>query len=189
MAYYFRPFPLVEYDIKKNEKTSLLTNIMARFKIVESFQRQEAVYYDYSVKDGERADTIAFKYYNDASLDWVIYVTNNMIDPEFDWPASTNTVNNYIIKKYGSIAAANEQIHHYEQLITSHQVIFDGTIIPERYEQIDLTTYNTLASSKKRIVTSYEYEHRENESKRDIRLLSEDYLPQLLTQVKTVFNI
>jgi len=189
MAYYFRPFNLVEYDIKKNGNTSLLTNIMSRFKIVESFERQEAVYYDYSVKDGERADTIAFKYYNDASLDWVIYITNNMVDPEFDWPASTNTVNKYITKKYGSIAAANEQIHHYEQLITPHQVLFDDTIIPERYEQIDLTTYNTLSSSEKRIITSYEYEHKENEGKRSIKLLSEDNLPELLTQVKTVFNI
>jgi hypothetical protein len=188
MAYYFRPFPLIEYDIKKNQKTSLLTNIMTRFKIVESFQRQEAVYYDYSVKDGERADTIAFKYYNDASLDWVIYLTNNIIDPEFDWPLSTNAANKYIVKKYGSITAANEQVHHYEQLVTAHQVLFDGTVIPEKYEQIDLTTYNSLASADRRIVTAYEYEHRENEAKREIKLLSADFLPDLLTQVKTAFN-
>ena len=188
MAYYFRSFPLIEYDIKKNQKTSLLTNIMTRFKVVESFERQEAVYYDYSVKDGERADTIAFKYYGDATLDWVIYLTNNIIDPEFDWPLSSAALNRYIVKKYGSITAANESIHHYEQLITAHQVLYDGTIIPERYEQVDLTTYNTLASSDKRIVTSYEYEQKENENKRNIKLLSSDFLPDLLTQVKTVFN-
>lgn len=189
MAYYFRPFNLVEYDIKKNGNTSLLTNIMARFKIVESFERQEAVYYDYSVKDGERADTIAFKYYGDASLDWVIYITNNIIDPEFDWPLSSTALGRYIAKKYGSISTAMSETHHYEKLITSHQVLFDGTIIPEKYEQIDLTTYNTLSSSEKRLVTSYEYEQKVNEGKRDIKLLSEDYIPQLLTQVKTVFNI
>ena len=63
MSYYFRPFPLTLYDVKKNGKSSLLTDITSRFKIVEAFQRQEAVYYDYSVKEGERADTIAFKYY------------------------------------------------------------------------------------------------------------------------------
>ncbi len=188
MAYYFRPFELIDYDIKKNGKTSLLTNVMARFKIVESFQRQEAVYYDYSVKDGERADTIAFKYYNDVTLDWVIYLTNNLTDPEFDWPLSSDALNRFIIKKYGSVSTAMSQTHHYEQLITSHEVLFDGTVIPERYEQIDLTQYNTLATSDKRIVTSYEYEQRENEGKRDIKLLSVDYLPDLLTQVKTIFN-
>ncbi len=188
MAYYFAPFNLVEYDIKKNDQTTLLTNIMSRFKIIESFERQEAVYYDYSVKDGERADTIAFKYYGDASLDWVVLVTNNIIDPEFEWPLSSTALNRYIIQKYGSISTASSQTHHYEQLITSHQVLFDGTIIPEYYEEVDLTTYNSLSTSEKRVVTSYEYEQRLNESKRDIKLLSVDFLPELLTQVKTVFN-
>ena len=80
------------------------------------------------------------------------------------------------------------QIHHYEQLVTAHQVLFDGTVIPEKYEQVDLTTYNSLASADRRIVTAYEYEHRENEAKREIKLLSADFLPDLLTQVKTAFN-
>ena len=188
MAFYFRPFNLIEYDIKKNDKTVLLTNIMTRFKIVEAFERQEAVYYDYSVKDSERADTIAFKYYNDASLDWVIYLTNNIIDPEFEWPLGSIALNAFIIKKYGSIATASSDIHHYEQLITPHEVLFDGTVIPELYEEIDKTTYDSLSSTEKRVVTSYEYEQRMNESKRDIKLLSVDFLPELLSQVKTVFN-
>lgn len=188
MAFYFRPFNLIEYDVKKNDKTVLLTNIMSRFKIIEAFERQEAVYYDYSVKDGERADTIAFKYYGDVTLDWVVYLTNNIIDPQFEWPLSSAALNNFIVKKYGSIATASSQVHHYEQLITPHEVLFDGTIISEVYEEIDKTTYDSLSTSEKRIVTSYEYEDRLNESKRDIKLLSVDFLPELLNQVKTVFS-
>ena len=188
MAFYFRPFNLIEYDVKKNNKTVLLTNIMSRFKIVEAFERQEAIYYDYSVKDGERADTIAFKYYDDASLDWVVYLTNNIIDPQFEWPLSSTALNAYIIKKYGSITTASSQIHHYEQLITPHEVLFDGTIISEQYEEIDKTTYDSLSSSEKRIVTSYEYEQKLNEDKRDIKLLSVDFLPDLLNQIKTIFS-
>ena len=42
MAYYFTPFNLIEYDVKKNSKTTLLTNIMSRFKIVEAFVKLEA---------------------------------------------------------------------------------------------------------------------------------------------------
>jgi len=188
MAYYFNSFPLIEYDVKKNNKTELLTNIMSRFKIVEAFQRQEAIYYNYSVKEGERADTIAFKYYGDASLDWIIYLVNDIVDPEFEWPLSNNALNNFIIKKYGSITAANEQIHHYELLVQEHQVLFDGTIIPAKYEEIDLTTYNSLPGSQRKIVTSYEYEVEANDAKRSIKLLDSDFLPSLLTQVRDVFN-
>ena len=188
MAYYFRPFPLTFYDVKKNNKEVLLTNISMRFKVLEAFERQEAVYYEYSVKDGERADTIAFKYYEDASLDWVIYVTNNIIDPQFDWPLSSTALTNYIVKKYGSITTAMEQTHHYEQIIQQHEILFDGTIIPAAYEEIDLITYNSLPSSEKRIVTSYEYEQELNESKRSIKLLSSDFIAPLLSQVKRIFS-
>lgn len=188
MPYYFRPFPLTLYDLKKNGKPTLLTNITSRFKLVEAFQRQEAVYYDYSVKDGERADTIAFKYYGDASLDWVIYLTNDIIDPEFDWPLSNRALNNFITKKYGSVTAAMEQTHHYEQIVQQHEVLFDGTIIPAKYEQIDLTTYGTLASADKRIVTSYEYENEVNESKRNIKLISDEFIMPLMSQVKRIFE-
>jgi len=188
MAYYFRPFPLTTYDIKKNDKSTLLTNITTRFKILEAFERQEAVYYDYSVKDGERADTIAFKYYEDSSLDWIIYLTNNIIDPQFDWPLSSTSLNRYIIKKYGSVTAAMEETHHYEQILQQHEVLFDGTIIPVIREEIDLTTYGALSSSEKRIVTSYEYEQELNESKRSIKLLSADFIAPLLSQVKRIFD-
>ncbi len=188
MAYYFKPFPLVAYDIKKNNQPAILTNIMARFKLVEAFQRQEAIYYNYTVKDGERADVIAFKYYGDASLDWVIYVTNNIIDPQFDWPLSSRSLLKYIVKKYGSITAAKQQIHEYQLILNEAIVEFDGTIIPARYEPIDLTTYNSLQNSQKRIVTSYEYEIENNDDKREIKLLSSDLIGQLLAQVNTVFE-
>jgi len=188
MPYYFRPFPLTTYDIKKNGEQTLLTNITARFKLVEAFQRQEAVYYEYSVKEGERADTIAFKYYGDPSLDWIIYLTNDIVDPDFEWPLSNQSLKNFIVKKYGSITAAMEQTHHYEQIIQQHEVLFDGTIIPAEYEEIDLTTYNSLAAAEKRIVTSYEYEVDANESKRSIKLLSEDFVAPLLSQVKRIFE-
>lgn len=188
MAYYFRPFPLINYDLKKNGKPVLLTNIMQRFKILESFKRQERVYYNYSVKDGERADVIAFKYYDDPSLDWVIYLVNGITDPEFDWPLSTNNLNKFMIKKYGSIQTAMSQTHHYEQILNLQTTLFDGTIIPERFLEVDLTTYNTLPEADKRIVTAYEYEERLNESKRDIKLMSNEFLLNFLNQVETIFE-
>ncbi len=188
MAFYFSPFPLVLYDVKKNDRSTVLTNIMKRFKIVEAFQRQEAIYYNYVVKDGERADVIAFKYYGDSSLDWVIYLTNNIIDPQFDWPLSSRSLLKYIAKKYGSINAAKQQIYQYQQILNLGSVLFDGTIIPARYEPIDLLTYNTLPPSEKRIVTAYEYEVEENDEKREIKLLSSDFTSQLLAQVNTVFE-
>jgi hypothetical protein len=92
------------------------------------------------------------------------------------------------VKKYGSIVAARQQIHAYQLILNQAIVDIDGTITPARYEPIDLTTYNTLSQSQKRIVTAYEYEVQLNDSKREIELLSADFISQLLAQVNTVFE-
>lgn len=186
--FYFEPFPTIQYDIKKDGVTSNVTNLFLRYKIVDIFKNQSAVYYNYSIKDGERPDIIASKYYEDESLDWIILLTNNIIDPQFDWPLDRRSFENFIAKKYGSVSTARSQTHHYEQITQQQQVLFDGTIVPEEYFEIDLTTYNTLSEADKRIVTSYEYEERINEAKRDIKILSEDYVFDLINQVKEVFD-
>ena len=188
MSYYFEPFPLIRYDLKKNNNSSVLTNIATRFKMANAFESVNAVYYNYSIKEGERADQIAFKYYDDASLDWILYVINNVTDPEFDWPLDRKSLDNYIIKKYGSIQTAISQIHHYEQIVQSHNVLFDGTIIPEEVVEIDLQTYNILPADERKIIYSYDYETNENDKKRDIKLLAREYLTTVLNRVEVAFR-
>lgn len=188
MAFYFQPFQTIDYDIKKNGKKTTMTNIFLRFKIVEAFKKQQAVYYNYSVKDNERADIIAFKYYEDASLDWIIYLINDIVDPQFDWPLDRRSFENFIIKKYGSLSAAYSETHHYEQILQQQQVLFDGTIIPEKTIQVDLTTYNSLAEADRKLITSYAYEEQLNEDKREIKLLSTDFVFNLLNQVEEAFQ-
>ena len=188
MPFYFENFPKVSYDIDKSGNTLDVTNLFVRYKLIDAFKKQPAVYYNYNIQDNERPDVIAAKYYEDASLDWIILLTNNIIDPQFEWPLDSRSFENFIKKKYGSVKTAREQTHHYEQITQQQSVLFDGTIVPEEYFEIDLTTYNTLSSSDKRIVTSYEYEERINEAKREIKILSEDYVLSLLTQVRESFE-
>ena len=97
MPFYFEPFPTVLYDIKKNGKKVELTNLFLRYKIVEAFKNQKATYYNYNIKEGERPDTIAFKYYGDASLDWIILLTNNIIDPQFEWPLDKRSFQRFLV--------------------------------------------------------------------------------------------
>ena len=81
MAYYFKEFPKTRYSLKKNNNFELLTNITLRYKLRNSIKKRTAVYYDYVVKDSDRPDIIAEKYYEDSRLDWVIFLVNDIIDP------------------------------------------------------------------------------------------------------------
>lgn len=188
MAFYFEYFPTVQYDIKKNGNFNLLTNIMLRFKIQNKLKEKRAVFYDFQIRDGQRADEIAFKYYDDERLDWIIYITNNIVDPQFDWPLDYRTFTNFIKEKYTSIESAKSTIHHYEKILNTQSILADGTIIPERYVEVDETTYNLTSTSSRRVIYNYDYEDRINEKKRNIKILQAQYVDSVIQEVEDIFK-
>ena len=188
MAFYFRPFPLVRYDIKKNKLPLLLTNVTARYKIRDILKNKVAIYYDYIVKDGDRPDNIAFKYYEDETLDWLIYIVNDIIDPYYDWPLDQDAFNKYIRTLYGSVAGAKGTVFEYRKIITKQKVLFDGTNVPERYVVVDQNTYNTLAADLRREVDAYEYYEEQNNNKRRIRLLDKRFAANVKSEVEVIFG-
>jgi hypothetical protein len=188
MAFYFRPFPLINYDIKKNKLPLLLTNVTARYKIRDILKNKVAIYYDYIVKDGDRPDNIAFKYYEDETLDWLIYIVNDIIDPYYDWPLDQDAFNKYIRTLYGSVAGAKGTVFEYRKIITKQKVLFDGTNVPERYVVVDQNTYNTLAADLRREVDAYEYYEEQNNNKRRIRLLDKRFAANVKSEVEVIFG-
>jgi len=188
MPFFFESFPTVNYDLKKNNKLEILTNVTVRFKIQEVLTNRTVVAYDYNVKDGERPDIIAHKYYGDASLDWIILLVNNIIDPFYDWPLDSRSLDRYLRSKYGNIQTAQDTIQHYEQIIRPASVRFDGSNIAEKSVIVDLDTYNTLPSSSRRIVTAYDYEVELNEQKSQIKILDRRYVTQIVNQVDAIFE-
>jgi hypothetical protein len=192
MPFYFRNFPFVSYDIDGDGISQVVQNPLVRFKIVEKLQNSKFLYQEYIIEE-ESASEISFKFYGNETLDWVIYVTNNIIDPKYDWPLGYRDFNNFIIKKYGSVENASRQtttdnIHHYEWIVQQQQVLFDGTKIPERRLIIDKAKYDTLPVSERDIVRNFEYEQRLNDDKRNIKLLREEFLQQFLAEVRSALS-
>ena len=188
MAFYFRPFPKISYDIKKNKLPLLLTNVTARYKIRDALKNKVAIYYDYIVKDSDRPDLIAFKYYDDETLDWLIYLVNDIIDPYYDWPLSQDAFNKYMKTLYGSVDVAKATVFEYRKILNKQSVLFDGTIIPERFVVVDQNVYNGLATDLRREVDAYEYYEEENNEKRKIRLLDKRFVGLVVAEVETIFG-
>jgi len=125
MAGYFNFFPTTNYA------NNLATNIITKVKFDESVQRNLAIFYPYTIKRGERADQIAARVYEDPTLDWIIYLSNNITDPYYDWPLSQEQFNQYIITKYGTIPNA-EQIAFYKNNYESD----DSLLSPVAYDSL-----------------------------------------------------
>lgn len=132
MFTYFTKYPVIPYN------GSLAINILARVKFTEAAKKAGAVFYPYSVSDGERPDIIAANYYDDPRYSWVIYLANDIIDPYHDWILTEKEFRDYIIKKYGSIDKAYREIAYWE----------DNWYADET--TLSISAYNALSAARKK---------------------------------------
>lgn len=188
MSHYFKYFPTTDYDIDKSNSNLLLTNITRRFTIKDTLSGAGAIFYKYQIKDTDRPDIIAEKLYGDGTLDWIILLVNDIVDPYYDWPLTQNNLENFITKKYGSISTAQAVTHHYERIISKLKKHTDGSIIPERAVEVDLTTYNSLTAANRRLVTNYDFEVNENDKRREIILLDKKFIKLVVNEYKEVLR-
>ena len=188
MSRYFRYFPTVQYDLIQNGNPITLTNIMRRFVVESKLKDQINIFYDYTIQAGDRPDVIAEKYYGDANLAWLVLHFNDITDPFFGWGLNDVDLENYIRGKYGSIPAAQAEVHEYRQVLNEAQTFYDGTVVPKRYVVVDQTTYNLLSESSRESISKFEYEIEQNDKKRQIKILDKRYVDQVIAEVKTILK-
>ena len=106
-----------------------------------------------------------------------------MTDPIYDWPLGTREFGAYVKNKYGSLAIAKNSIHQYEKILRT-RVEATGTTDPieEARIIIDETTYDTLDTDVRNIKYCYDWEVDRNEAKRDIKLISRNFVADILTE-------
>lgn len=188
MSFYFKSFPKVNYELKKNKNPLLLTNITQRFKIRNTLKSFSAIYYDYLVQDTDRPDLVAFKYYGDETLDWVLFLINDIIDPYYDWPMDQRTFNNYMKSLYGSVDSAKSTVFEYRKILNEQGHLIDGTVLPKRTVVIDTNTYNSLPPTSREIIYGYNYYEEINDLKRRIRILDKNFIGLVTREVENIFN-
>ena len=91
---YFENFPIVEYDGQK------IRDISRRNTFIKNVTTNPFAFQPYTVHEGERPEDIAQFYYGSTDYTWVVYLSNNIVDPYHEWPKATEDFNNYLIDKY-----------------------------------------------------------------------------------------
>lgn len=101
---YFQDFPVVPYPyyIGNKRQIALARNILRHVAFSKDINNQ-AVFLEYSIKDGERPEHIANRIYGNPNDYWAILLANNITDPYHGWYKSQNTMELYIQKKYTGI--------------------------------------------------------------------------------------
>ena len=163
---FFNKFPLIAYDMTNTGAYKLLPDIIRRVKLRSAIKDGQFIFDSYDVKDGERPEDVAYKWFGDAEYHWVILMTNNITDRFYQWPMTQPQFYEYITDKYADI----DGIHHYEIAKTSGVTTSQG---PGDYSYlVECNSDESGASS----ITNREYEERQQDSIRQIQLLDKRYL-------------
>ena len=167
---YFDMFPQLFYDSKGDGKYTIMTNLLARVKLIDDVKLNIVDFDYYNVKDGETPEMIAHKYYGDINLHWTILTVNDVIDYYEDWPMSVQRFEEFIKDKYDN----PQGIHHYEISQTSG----DATVT------IDVGM-NTTEYPSATAISNYQYEDGLQEKKRQIRLIQPRYIKEFVKEFES----
>ena len=107
---YFSSFPYTFYSLDDAASAQLITNIGIRAKFSEEIKNQYGLYDEYDIKDGETPELVADKFYSNPQLHWIVLMYNDITDPRFEWPLTTNHVIKYVNGKYANSTGT----HHFE---------------------------------------------------------------------------
>ena len=140
------------------------------------------VFEKYSVKGDDRPDNVAHEIYGDANLDWVVLLSNNIVNIQNEWPLAQQAFETYILDKYKTSAKLDE-IHHYESNEVKDQsgvIIFPKGVRVSAAQSVSyyepLNDESITVNPVSKAVTNFEYEVKVNDEKRRIFLIKPIYL-------------
>lgn len=197
MSNYFSKIPNFDYVSRlPNAKISdyiRVKNFFKRAKLREDIFQELAFFEKYTIEGDDRPDNVAFKVYDDPTFDWVVLLSNNIINIQSEWPLPQTDFDRFLLDKYGDYNTLYNGVHHYEtrEVKNSNGVIIvpSGLQVQDGYsvsyydffldQQID--TGNLAVP-----VTNYEYEESLNNQKRIIFVLKPFYLNVVINDLESI---
>ena len=168
------------YDSKGTKQFKLLPQIIKRVKLRAGIKSGMFLFDEYDVKDGEKPEDIAFKFYGDAGLHWVILMTNDITDRYYGWPMTQPQFQEFIEDKYG--LANIDATHHYEIATQSGKTSSSGH--NDYSHRVECMSDEDGATA----VTNREYEQRIQYKNRAIRLLDQKYLNKFVEEFEQLIQ-
>ena len=192
---YFRQVPRLDYPSLANDRQSAydfqtVKNLFKRAVMRDDIFNEVTAFEKYSVQGDERPDQVAYNFYEDSGLDWVILTTNNIIHVRDEWPMSNQDFLNYLNSKYTESELSN--VHHYETKIIRDSrgrlIQPEGLIVPEGHSVTFLDNGVLRTESSLTLVSFLNHETTLNDNKREINILRSEFLTIFLDDIKNIMR-
>jgi hypothetical protein len=219
---YFRKVPNFEYVSRNSNEKNIddyvvVKNLFKRGKIREDIFENLVFFTEYNIVGDERPDNVAYNVYDNPELDWIILLSNNILNVQSEWPLTQRDFDVVMSEKYGTYENLYSGIHHYEanevRNSLNQVVIPGGTRLPQlkRDYRKYLTdgslnpTYDTMvpyfieyydSGLKKEVlhtgfvipVTNFQFEDKIENDKRNIFILKPQYVGVVLEDVENIMR-
>ena len=196
---YFRQLPDFDYVNRTSENHSIsayetVKNIFKRAKISDDIFSDLTFFTKYKIVGDDRPDNVANKFYDDPKLDWIVLLSNNIMNVQTEWPMTQSDYYDFLIDKYGDEATINKVHHHRCTGVNTNDGI---VIVPEGLtieSDFSVTYFDaSIGSSVTKTgiseeVTNLEYENDIQDAKRNIFLLKPTYLNVVFDDIEDLMR-
>lgn len=211
---YFSKVPNIEYDQKpldfpiSKQKYVLAKNLFRRINIKNKIYNNSVYYNKYTITDDDRLDLISNKFYGTTDFDWVILITNNILNTNFDLPIKESKLYNFVTKQYHSDQIISSELglepadrtHHYEtielknslnEILLTEKLIVDRSYYDDTHTFYDRGNNTYLVKSGSSLctkITNYEYEKNLNDTRREIYILRPELLQKFVNEFESLLE-
>ena len=200
MASYFRQVPKFDYVSRNADEKNIsdyieVKNLFKRGKLREDIFGNLSFFTKYSIIGDERPDNVAYDAYGEETLDWVVLLSNNILNIQTEWPMTQQVFDRFVLSKYGDYNTLYNGIHHYE----SREILnYIGNIVSPKGLEVDQnysvsyydfsTEQDVTVTNVAQPVTNYEYENKIQEDKRNIFILKPLYLNVVFNDIEDIMT-
>ena len=200
MASYFRQVPKFDYVSRNADEKNIsdyieVKNLFKRGKLREDIFGNLSFFTKYSIIGDERPDNVAYNAYGEETLDWVVLLSNNILNIQTEWPMTQQVFDRFVLSKYRDYNTLYNGIHHYE----SREILnYIGNIVIPKGLEVDQnysvsyydfsTEQDVTVTNIAQPVTNYDYENKIQEDKRNIFILKPLYLNVVFNDIEDIMT-
>lgn len=151
MSDFFKRFPTTPYDFNGDGVTTRIADLTRSVRADPSTFDDLSTYAYYSIRDGDRPDTVSSELYGTPSYHWTLFLVNDKLRGGLaDWPMDQRQLERYMDLEYDGtvIETRPTVIQDSDGLVIDHRDSLAG-----RFDQVDELVLGAISGASGRVVS------------------------------------